>query len=60
MADTDLALAEALALLEPGWRPPDTSVWMRRQRAELVDIEADDPGQPVVLDDDEEDDHTHD
>lgn len=44
MADTDRALEEALALHDPTWSPPDTSEWMRRQRAELV-----------VMDDDEAD-----
>lgn len=60
MADTDPALEQALALLDPSWTPPETSEFMRRQRAELVDIEPSVPGQPVVLDGDEEDDHTHD
>jgi hypothetical protein len=56
MAHTDPALEAALALLDPGWTPPDTSEWMRQQHAaELVDIEPDRPGQPVVLDDDEDD-----
>lgn len=41
MAETDVALAEALQLYQPGWLAPDTSAFMRRQLSELVDIEPD-------------------
>lgn len=56
MADLDTALDEALKRHDPTFYPPDTSAFMRRQRAELVDIE------PLGPDDDEadEEDFTHD
>lgn len=47
----DLALAAALSLHQPGWAPPDTSAFMRRERAELVDIERDDEADDFTVDD---------
>ena len=49
MADLDSALDVALRLHDPKWSPPDTSEFMRRARAELVDIE------PLGPEDDEAD-----
>lgn len=48
MVDEDVALAEALAHHNPAWSAPDESAWMRRQRAELVDIE------PLGVDEDDD------
>lgn len=64
MADLDTALNEALSFLEPHRPQPAIGVppggLLPGVRAELADIERVDPDSPIVPDDDDEEDFTHD